>query len=233
MKAVVLLSGGLDSSTTLALAQAEGNEVHALTFSYGQRHAREVEAARAVAKALGTAYHQVLTLDLRAIGGSALTDEEFEVPEARSLEEISKEIPVTYVPARNTILLSYALAWAEIRDADAIYIGANVLDASGYPDCRPEYYRAFQKVARLGTKRGVEGRPMEIQTPLIELTKAEIVRKAVELGVPLELTWSCYHGRERACGLCDACQLRLKGFVEAGVTDPLPYESHPAWYRAT
>lgn len=230
MKAVVLLSGGLDSSTTLALAKRDGCEVHALTFAYGQRHGRELEAARAVAKTLGVAHHKVLTLDLREIGGSALTDEAVAVPEGRSLQRIGVGIPATYVPARNTILLSYALAWAEVQEVDAVYIGANVYDHSGYPDCRPEYYRAFEEVARLGTKRGVEGRPVEIRHPLTEMTKADIVRTGAELGVPFELTWSCYHGREKACGLCDACQLRLKGFGEAGVEDPLPYETYPPWY---
>lgn len=229
--AVVLLSGGLDSSTTLALAIKEGFEAHALTFHYGQRHEREVRAARDLAEALGSRDHRVIRLDLRQVGGSALTEEGVEVPKGRSLEEISQGIPLTYVPARNTILLSYALAWAEVIGADAIFVGANAIDYSGYPDCRPEFYLAFQEVARLGTRRGVEGRPVEIRYPLITLTKAEIVRKALELGVPLELTWSCYMGGERACGLCDACQLRLKGFKEAGVQDPLPYERYPEWYQ--
>jgi 7-cyano-7-deazaguanine synthase len=228
---VVLLSGGLDSSTTLAMAIHEGYEVHALTFHYGQRHEKEVRAAQAVGRALGAKEHKVIRLDLRQIGGSALTDEGVDVPKGRSLEEMSEGIPATYVPARNTILLSYALAWAEVLAADSIFIGANAIDYSGYPDCRPEFYHAFEEVARLGTKRGVEGRPVEIRYPLISLTKADIVRKALEMGVPLELTWSCYLGREKACGVCDACQLRLKGFMEAGVEDPLPYERYPGWYR--
>lgn len=230
--ALVLLSGGLDSSTTLAMAiQANSGGVDALTFLYGQRHSREVEAARAVAHALGVREHIVTTLDLGQIGGSALTDAGIEVPAGRDLREIGVGIPATYVPARNTILLSYALAWAEVRDVAAIYIGANYLDYSGYPDCRPEYYRAFQEMARLGTRRGVEGRPIEIRYPLIDLHKADIVRKAVEFGVPLELTWSCYRGEKKACGLCDACQLRLRGFQEAGIEDPLPYVNRPDWYR--
>ncbi len=202
----------------------------ALTLSYGQRHEREVEAARAVASALRVRRHEVIDLDLRQIGGSALTDEEVEVPQGRTLGEISAEIPVTYVPARNTIFLSFALAWSEVLGSDYIYVGATSVDYSGYPDCRPEYYEAFQEVARLGTRRGVDGRPAEIRYPLISLSKAEIVQKAVELGVPLAVTWSCYLGRPRACGLCDSCQLRLKGFREAGFDDPLPYERYPEWY---
>ncbi|MFQ5553721.1 MAG: 7-cyano-7-deazaguanine synthase QueC [Thermoplasmata archaeon] len=228
--AVVLLSGGLDSSTTLAIARADGFAVHAMTFAYGQRHEREVRAAQAVANALGSRDHRIVELNLRAFGGSALTDDGIEVPMARDLEEISEGIPRTYVPARNTMFLSYALAWSEIVGAKAIYIGANFLDASGYPDCRPEYYEAFERVARLGTKRGVEGDPVTIRRPLIEMTKAEIVQRALALEVPIDLTWSCYLGGEQACGLCDACQLRLKGFHEAGVLDPIPYRAYPRWY---
>ncbi len=228
--AVVLLSGGLDSSTTLAIAQTEGFRAYALTFAYRQRHEREVQAAREVARALGVDDHRVLNLDLRELGGSALTDESMEVPMDRELGEISDGIPETYVPARNTILLSYALAWAEVIDAGVIFIGATARDYSGYPDCRPEFFQAFAEVARLGTKRGVDGRPVQIRHPLIALTKGAIVRRAVELGVPLARTWSCYLGEAEACGLCDACQLRLKGFQEAGVLDPLPYRRYPDWY---
>lgn len=232
-RAIVLLSGGLDSSTTLAMAKQDQFEVHALTFAYRQRHGREVAAAKSVAVFMGVRNHRILDLDLRQIGGSALTDDAMEVPVGRGLKDISEGIPSTYVPARNTILLGYALAWSEVIDADAIYIGANFRDYSGYPDCRPEYYEAFERVARLGTKRGVEGRPVEIHHPLISLTKGEIISKAVELGVPLELTWSCYLGEEKACGLCDACQLRLKGFQEAGVEDPIAYRAYPAWFQAS
>ncbi len=228
--AVVLLSGGLDSSTTLAIAQTEGFHAHALTFAYRQRHEREVQAAREVARALGVDDHRVLNLDLRELGGSALTDENVEIPMARELDEISDGIPETYVPARNTIFLSYALAWAEVIDAGTIFIGATALDFSGYPDCRPEFFQAFEEAARLGTRRGVDGRPVQIRHPLIALTKGAIVRRAVELGVPLARTWSCYLGETEACGLCDACQLRLKGFQEAGVLDPLPYRRYPDWY---
>ena len=223
-KAVVLLSGGLDSSTCMAIAKREGYELYALSFEYGQRHDRELESARAIARHFGAKEHMILRLELNRIGGSALTDENIDVPENRDEEHMADEIPVTYVPARNTILLSYALAYAEVKDVDAIYIGANALDYSGYPDCRPEYYSAFEEVARLGTKRGVEGRPIEIKYPLIEMSKADIIRTGMELGVPYELTWSCYKGGEKACGVCDSCRLRLKGFREAGYEDPLDYE---------
>jgi 7-cyano-7-deazaguanine synthase len=224
-RAVVLLSGGMDSATALAITKAEGFEVLALTFDYGQRHHKEVEAARRLARHFRVADHRIVSLDLTAIGASALTDRRIRVPEQRSLEEIGRGIPPTYVPARNTILLSYALALAEATLANAIVIAANHLDSSGYPDCRPEYYRAYQEVARLGTKRGVEGDVIAIRTPLIDLTKADIVRKGEELKVPWDLTWSCYLGGRKACGRCDACVLRLKGFREAGVKDPLPYET--------
>ena len=223
-KAVVLLSGGLDSSTCMAIAKRDGYELYALSFEYGQRHDRELESARAIARHFGAKEHMILKMELDKIGGSALTDGSIEVPENRDEEHMAEEIPVTYVPARNTILLSYALAYAEVKDADAIYIGANALDYSGYPDCRPEYYKAFEEVARLGTKRGVEGRPIEIKYPLIEMSKADIIRTGMELGVPYELTWSCYKGGEKACGVCDSCRLRLKGFREAGYEDPLDYE---------
>lgn len=222
-RAIVLLSGGMDSATALAMTKAEGFEVVALTFDYGQRHRREIEAAKRVAKHFGVQDHRIVKLDLTAIGGSALTDARIRVPEQRSLEEIGRGIPPTYVPARNTILLSYALALAESTGANEIVIAANSLDFSGYPDCRPEYYEVFRQVARLGTKRGVEGDVIEIRTPLILMTKADIVRRGEELGVPWKLTWTCYHGLAKACGSCDSCQLRLKGFREAGVKDPLPY----------
>ncbi len=226
-RAVVLLSGGMDSATALAIALKDGFEVTALSVDYGQRHKRELDSARKVAKYFGVKDHRVVSLDLTAIGGSALTDRKIQIPEQRRLEEIGQGIPPTYVPARNTILLSYALGLAEATDAKAIYIAANQIDYSGYPDCRPEFYRAFQEVARLGTKRGVEGDVIEIRTPLIAMSKADIVRKGEELGVPWARTWSCYQGEEKACGVCDACQLRLKGFREAGVKDPIPYARRP------
>ncbi len=224
-KAVVLLSGGLDSSTCMAIAKDEGYELYALSFDYGQRHKRELESAKEIARHFGAKKHLILKMELDRIGGSALTDESMAVPDNRDEEHMADEIPITYVPARNTILLSYALAYAEVNDCDAIFIGANALDYSGYPDCRPEYYEAFEEVARLGTKRGVEGDPIEIKYPLIDMTKAEIIRTGISLGVPYEHTWSCYKGGEKACGVCDSCRLRLKGFRESGYEDPLEYEN--------
>jgi 7-cyano-7-deazaguanine synthase len=224
-RAVVLLSGGLDSATTLAIARADGYECHALSFDYGQRHARELESARRVAAALGAEQHLVLSLDLRTFGGSALTAD-IEVPKGRRAEAIACGIPITYVPARNTIFLSHALAWAEVLGAADLFIGVNVLDASGYPDCRPEFIAAFERLAGLATKAGVEGRQaFRVHTPLITLTKAEIIRGGLALNVDYGLTWSCYAPESdgRACGLCDACQLRRKGFAEAGLADPLSY----------
>jgi len=223
-RAVVLLSGGLDSTTALAVARAEGYDCYALSFEYGQRHARELASARRVATSLGTEEHLVLRLDLRAIGGSALTAE-IPVPKGRSAETIGTGVPVTYVPARNTIFLSHALAWAEVLGAQDIFIGVNVLDASGYPDCRPEYIEAFERLANLATRAGVERRSrFRIHTPLIALSKAEIIRRGMELGVDFALTWTCYapEADGRPCGLCDACLLRKKGFAEAGLADPVP-----------
>jgi len=221
--AVCLLSGGLDSSTCLALARREGYECYALSFDYGQRHRVELEAAARVAAALGAREHRTAVIDLRAFGGSALTAE-IDVPKHRSAADIGQGIPVTYVPARNTIFLSYALAWAEVLEASDIFIGVNALDYSGYPDCRPEFIHAFERMANLATKSGVEGRTrIEIHTPLIALGKAEIVRLAAELGLDFELTHSCYDpGLDgRACGECDSCLLRAKGFAEAGISDPV------------
>ena len=225
-KAVVLLSGGLDSATALAIAKRDGYEVHPLSFRYGQRHEREIEAARKVAGCLGAAEkHLIIEFNLRAIGGSALTDE-IDVPKSRSPEELSRGIPATYVPARNTIFLSFGLALAEKIGAADIFFGANQLDYSGYPDCREEYVRAFETMANLATKAGVEGKAkIKIHTPLIRLTKAEIIKKGLKLGVDYSLTWSCYDPTPEglACGRCDSCQLRLKGFKEAGVEDPVKY----------
>ena len=220
---VVLLSGGMDSATALAMTLSEGSNVIALTFDYGQRHRKEIEAAKAIAKHFRLADHRIVAIDLTAIGGSALTDRQIAVPSQRNLDEIGKGIPVTYVPARNTIFLSYALGLAEASGAKSIVIAANSIDYSGYVDCRPEFYAAFQEVARLGTKRGVEGDIIEIRTPLIRMSKADIVRAGEKLDVPWALTWSCYHGRAKACGVCDSCQLRRKGFREAGIEDPIPY----------
>jgi 7-cyano-7-deazaguanine synthase len=220
--AVVLLSGGLDSATTLAEAIRSGFRAHALTVRYGQRHALEVERAASVARALGAAGHHTVSLDLRFAGGSALTDEALEVPKGRSAEEIGRGIPATYVPARNTVLLSIALAWAEPLGASDLFIGVNALDYSGYPDCRPEFLSEFERLARLATRAGVEGRAFRVHAPLLELTKAQIILRARELGVDLALTLSCYDpGPEgRPCLECDACLLRAKGFREAGLEDP-------------
>ena len=221
-QAVVLLSGGLDSATTLAIARAEGFECHALTIDYGQRHAVEREAAARVARALGAREHVVIQVDLRRFGGSALTAD-IAVPKGRAPDAMA-DIPVTYVPARNTVFLSLALAWAETLGGEDIFIGVNVLDFSGYPDCRPEYIAAFERMANLATKAGVEGQSrFRVHTPLIALGKAEIIRRADQLGVDLGLTWSCYDPQPgpRACGACDACALRRKGFAEAGLADPL------------
>ena len=223
-RAVVLLSGGLDSATTLAIARAEGYECHALSFDYGQRHVCELESAKKVAAALGAVQHLTLRLDLRAIGGSALTAD-IDVPKGRSEEAMSTGIPVTYVPARNTIFLSHALAWAEVLGAQDVFIGVNAVDYSGYPDCRPEFTEAFEKLANLATQAGVEGKSrFRVHTPLIELSKAQIVARAYELNVDLSLTWSCYAPEPdgRACGLCDSCLLRKKGFAEARLADPVP-----------
>ena len=222
--AVVLLSGGIDSTTTLAIALAEGYEAYALSFDYGQRHQIETQAARRAADSLGAKKHRIAKIDLRVFGGSALTGD-IDVPKQRSETEIADGIPVTYVPARNTIFLAYALGWAEVIQAADIFLGVNAIDYSGYPDCRPEFIEAFQTVANVGTKAGVEGRRFQIHTPLIKFSKAEIIRKAVKLGVDLSLTHSCYDPSPDglACGECDSCLLRLKGFREAGMKDPIRY----------
>ncbi|HWO01759.1 MAG TPA: 7-cyano-7-deazaguanine synthase QueC [Blastocatellia bacterium] len=224
-RAIVLLSGGLDSATALAIALAEGFEVNAISFQYGQRHAIELASARRIAEAYLVEEHLIVDIDLRAIGGSALTDQ-IDVPKQRSTLDMSSGIPVTYVPARNTIFLSFALGWAERLSAQNIFIGVNALDYSGYPDCRPEYIEAFERMANLATREGVEGRMrLKIRTPLIAMTKAEIIRTGQRLGVDYSLTHSCYDPDVSglACGRCDSCLLRLKGFAEAGARDPLSY----------
>jgi 7-cyano-7-deazaguanine synthase len=223
MKAVILLSGGLDSSTVLYQAKNDGCEVYALSFDYQQRHRRELHSAASIAQKLGVQQHQVISFNLRQWGGSALTDDAIDLPQERSLEMMSQNIPVTYVPARNTIFLSFALAYAETIAAEKVYIGVNALDYSGYPDCRPDYIQAMQDVFRLGTKQGRVGQPIEIVSPLINLKKTEIIQLGNKLGVPWELTWSCYAGGELACGVCDSCRLRIAAFEELGLVDPLPY----------
>jgi 7-cyano-7-deazaguanine synthase len=223
-RAVVLLSGGLDSATVLAIARSKGYDLYALSFSYGQRHIWELQAASRVAESIGVVKHRTATIDLRIFGGSALTDD-IDVPKGRSNEAMSRGIPITYVPARNTIFLSFALAWAEVLGSSDIFIGVNALDYSGYPDCRPEFIEAFETMANLATKAGVEGRQaLKIHTPLIAMSKAEIIQKGIELGVDYSLTSSCYDpsATGEPCGECDSCLLRQKGFSENGLEDPLP-----------
>lgn len=224
MRAVVLVSGGLDSATTLAIAREQGFECYALSFDYGQRHRCELAASDAVARSLGAVEHRTVSLDLRQFGGSALTDDAIEVPEAGG-----EGIPVTYVPARNTVFLSLALAWAEVLEARDIFIGVNAVDYSGYPDCRPEFIQAFERMANLATKAGVEGHPVTIHAPLIDLSKAEIIRTGSRLGVDYTLTLSCYNPSPEglACGRCDSCRLRAEGFAGAGLADPTHYQGKP------
>ena len=226
-KAVVLLSGGLDSTTTLAIAKKEGFEIYALSFDYGQRHRIELEQAQKIAKKFGVIDHQIITINLRQFGGSALTDS-IEVPIHREEKIMREEIPVTYVPARNTIFLSFCLAYAEVNKAPHIFLGINAVDYSGYPDCRPEFIAAFEKLANLATKASVEGKEkLKIHTPLIQLTKAEIILKGIKLDIDYSLTHSCYNPERdgKACGICDSCHLRLRGFKEAGLEDPLNYNN--------
>ena len=224
-KAIVLLSGGLDSTTTLALAKHDGFKCYAMSFRYGQRHTLELECAQRIALQIGDVQHIIVDIDLRQLGGSALTSD-IEVPKEREAEEMSTGIPITYVPARNTIFLSFALAWAEVLGCQDIFLGVNAIDYSGYPDCRPEYIAAYEKMANLATKVGVEGTHLNIHTPLIDLSKCEIIKRGQALGVDYSLTLSCYDPSPEgeACGACDSCQLRRKGFVEAGVVDPTRYQ---------
>jgi 7-cyano-7-deazaguanine synthase len=223
-RAVVLLSGGIDSATTLAIARQQGFAAYALSFQYGQRHQLEMTAANRIAQQLGATEHRLVKIDLRAFGGSALTDT-IAVPKGRTTEEITREIPATYVPARNTIFLSYALAWAEVLDARDIFIGVNAIDYSGYPDCRPKFIAQFERLANVATKAGVSGDSFQLHAPLIEMSKAEIIRKGAMLGVDFSLTHSCYDPAQNgeACGECDSCLLRAKGFAEAGIQDPTRY----------
>lgn len=220
-RAVVLLSGGLDSVTVLAFAKSQGYECHTLSFDYGQRHQIELQAAESLSKAYGAASHRVMQMNMAAIGGSALTDQSIAVP----IEGVGETIPVTYVPARNTIFLSYGLGLAEVLGAQTLFIGVNAVDYSGYPDCRPEYIAAFEKMANLATKSAIEGHPMHIETPLIALTKAQIIQLGVSLGVDYAQTVSCYQAdaQGRACGVCDSCRLRKQGFADAGIADPTRY----------
>jgi 7-cyano-7-deazaguanine synthase len=229
-KAVCLLSGGLDSTVSAFIAKDLGYELFALSFVYGQRHDKEIESAKKIAKTLIVKKHVIFDIDIGQFGGSSLVDESIKPEIDHSLEEIGKNIPNTYVPARNTIFLSVALGFAETVDADAIFIGATFADYSGYPDCRPKYFKAFQKMADIATKKGVNGKKIQIMTPVLNLSKAEIIKKGSKLGVPFDKTWSCYLGKEKACGRCDSCLLRLKGFKKVGLKDPLKYETLPDWY---
>ena len=223
-KAVCLISGGLDSCVTSFIAKNEDYEIHGLSFNYGQRHDKELKCSEEISKSVDAVEHIFFDIDLSVFGGSSLTDKE-QVPEKdRCIDEISKNIPSTYVPARNLVFLSVALAYAETIDADAIFTGVTATDYSGYPDCRPEFIKSFQQTADLATKKGVEKGKIQIKTPLINLSKKEIIKKGIELNVPLEKTWSCYMGNDKACGYCDSCQLRLKGFKEADLEDPIDYE---------
>jgi 7-cyano-7-deazaguanine synthase len=230
-RAVVLLSGGLDSATVLAIANHQGFEIHALSFEYGQRHHWEIQAAKRVGESMGVAEHKIAQIDLRVFGGSALTAD-IAVPKGRDLREMSTEIPVTYVPARNTIFLAFALAWAEVLESSDVFIGVNALDYSGYPDCRPEFIEAFERMANLATKAGVEGRQkLRIHTPLIAMSKAEIIRKGLDLGVDYSLTSSCYDPSPtgQPCGACDSCLLRMRGFEENGLADPVYHNASGAF----
>ncbi len=224
-KAVILSSGGLDSTTVIAIAKSEGFEIYSLSFDYGQRHVHELKAARKIAELFQVAKHLIISIDLHAIGGSALTDD-LDVPKSRDIKTMTSEIPITYVPARNTIFLSYALAWAEVLQSSHIFIGVNAVDFSGYPDCRPEFIASFEHTANLATKIGVEGKTkVRIRTPLLHLNKAQIIAKGIELGVDYAITHSCYDPSPKglACGQCDSCLLRQKGFIEAGIPDPTRY----------
>lgn len=218
--AVVLLSGGLDSTTCAYLAKAQGYEIYALSFDYGQRLSKELDSARAVAEAVGALEHLVVSFDLSRWGGSALTQSDLAVPTGRALAEMETGIPITYVPGRNTLFLSFGLSYAEAKGAEAVFIGVNALDYSGYPDCRPDFIAAFQEVARLGTRVGIEGKPIRVETPLLHWNKAEIIRQGLLVGADYSLTWSCYQGGQTPCGACDACILRVRGFAAAGLGDP-------------
>lgn len=222
-KAVILLSGGLDSATTLSIAKSKGFELYTMTFNYGQRHLREITAAERISRQVGVKEHKVLRLDLETIGGSSLTDKELTIPHNRFLQEMKDGIPLTYVPARNIIFLSCALSWAEVIGTGEIFIGANAVDYSGYPDCRPAFIESFEKTANLGTKMGVEGKKIKIHSPLINLSRGDIIKKGLSLGVDYSLTWSCYDpGADGSvCGCCDSCNLRRKGFKEVGISDPI------------
>jgi len=229
-KAVCLISGGLDSCVTTFIAKDKGFDIYGLTFNYGQKHKKEINCAKKVAKSASAKEHIIFNLDLSQFKGSSLTDIDIKIPSDSKINEIGKKIPSTYVPARNTIFLSVALAFAEVNRADSIFIGVTATDYSGYPDCRPEFIKSFQNMANIATKKAVEGNKIKIQTPLINLSKKEIIKKGLNLNAVLENTWSCYKGKDKACGKCESCILRLKGFKEAGEKDKIKYEYYPDWY---
>lgn len=231
-KAVCLISGGLDSCVTSFIAKEQGYEIYAISFNYGQFHKKEIDSSNKIAQAVGVKDRIILDVDFQKFGIFSLLNTSSDSIQDHDLKDIGKEIPSTYVPARNTVFLSLALAYAESIDADAIFIGANAVDYSGYPDCRPEYIQAYQKMADLATKKGVEGRSIKIEAPLLQLTKSEIIKTGLTLNAPLADTWSCYRGGELACGRCDSCVLRLKGFKDVGVEDPIQYEYYPDWYTS-
>ncbi|UCD13854.1 MAG: 7-cyano-7-deazaguanine synthase QueC [Thermoplasmatales archaeon] len=231
-KAVSLISGGLDSCVTSFIAKEQGYGIYAISFRYGQLHKKELECSNKIARAVGAEDHVILDVDLQKFSKSSLLNKSANFIQDHGLKEIGKEIPSTYVPARNTVFLSLALAYAESIEADAIFIGANAVDYSAYPDCRPEYIHAYQKMADVATKIGAEGRPIKIEAPLLRLPKSEIIKIGLKLKAPLADTWSCYRGGEKACGRCDSCLLRLKGFKEAEAKDPMPYEYYPDWYTS-
>lgn len=233
-KAVCLISGGIDSCVAATIAKHQGYALYALTFDYGQLHNKEITAAKKFASKLNVTDHLQISFDLSQFGGSALTkSQDKAIPETTDVDQIGRRIPPTYVPARNIIFLSFGLSYAEAINATTIFIGVNAIDYSGYPDCRPQFIKAFQHMANLGTKRGTEGKPIGIKTPLIRMTKADIITRGIQLGAPLEKTWSCYRGDKKPCGTCESCLLRLKGFQEAGHPDPLDYTSLPEWYTPT
>ena len=229
-KTVCLVSGGLDSTVASFIAKKEGYEIYALTFRYGQRHEKEINCAKKIVKLLNVKKHIIFDINLDCFGGSSLTDKNQDI-QKNKINEIGKIIPSTYVPARNTIFLSIALAYAETVGASAIFIGVNALDYSGYPDCRPEYIKKFQKLADIATKKAIEGKKISINTPLIDMSKSEIIKRGLSLGIDFKNTWSCYSGTNKACGKCDSCLLRLKGFKEANSIDPIDYETIPDWYK--
>ncbi|MCK4415664.1 MAG: 7-cyano-7-deazaguanine synthase QueC [Thermoplasmatales archaeon] len=231
-KAVCLISGGLDSCVTSFIAKEQGYEIYAISFNYGQLHKKELDCSNKIAQAVGVENRIILDVDFQKFGKSSLLNTSSDSIQDHNLKDIAREIPSTYVPARNTVFLSMALAYAESTDADAIFIGVNAVDYSGYPDCRPEYIQAYQKMADLATKKGIEGRSIKIEAPLLQLTKSEIIKTGLKLNAPLADTWSCYRGEELACGRCDSCILRLKGFKDAGVEDPIQYEHYPDWYTS-